>query len=72
MDVTPEQVAEALSDRQVSSQCPRCTTPEAFDVSQGLVRTEVTGAASNLRSAALVCRRCGFVSLHSLEVLGFA
>ena len=69
MSFTPEQVTEALAARQVSTQCPRCDTPEAFDVVEGYVRTEITGG-QNLQSVALACRRCGYLSLHSLEALG--
>ena len=69
MNLTPEQVTEALTSRQVSTQCPRCGTPEAFDVHPGLFRMEVVGS-QNVNNAVLVCRRCGNVALHSLEVLG--
>jgi len=69
MDFTPQQVTDALAARQVSTQCPRCTTPEAFDVAEGLVHLNHVGG-QNLRTAALVCRRCGYLSLHSLVVLG--
>jgi 5-methylcytosine-specific restriction endonuclease McrA len=69
MDFTPQQVAEALAARQVSTQCPRCTTPEAFDVVDGLIYLDLIGG-QNLRNAALTCRRCGFLSLHSLAALG--
>jgi hypothetical protein len=69
MNLTPEQVTEALTARQVSTQCPRCATPDAFDVFPGLFRMEVVGN-QNLNNAVLVCRHCGHVALHSLEVLG--
>jgi hypothetical protein len=69
MRFTPQQVTEALAVRQVSTQCSRCSTPEAFDVVEGLVYTEVVGG-QNVPAAALVCRRCGYLALHSLDVLG--
>ena len=69
MRFSTDQVTQALAARQVSTQCPRCTTPDAFDVVDGLVYTEVVGA-QDLSHAALVCRRCGHLALHSLEVLG--
>ena len=69
MDVTPQQVTDALAARQVSTQCPRCGTPEAFDVLEGLVYLDHFGG-QNLRTATLVCRRCGYLSLHSLATLG--
>lgn len=69
MGHTPEEISAALTARQVSTQCPRCLTPEAFDIVPGFVRTEVTGG-QNITSAALVCRRCGFTSLHNFDVLG--
>jgi hypothetical protein len=70
MSHTPQQVTEALAARQVSTQCPRCSTPEAFDVLDGFVYAEVVGG-QNIRNAGLQCRRCGYLSLHSLAVLGF-
>jgi ribosomal protein L37E len=69
MTFTPEQVTEALADRQVSTECARCGTPEAFDVVTGFVYAEVRGG-ENIRNAALVCRRCGHLELHALSVLG--
>jgi hypothetical protein len=71
MTFTPEQVTEALADRQVSTQCPRCSTPEAFDVADGFVYAEIVGGP-NIATAVLVCRRCGYQSLHSLAVLGLS
>jgi ribosomal protein L37E len=71
MTFTPEQVTDALAARQVSTQCPRCSTPEAFDVVDGFVYAEVVGG-QNIATAVLVCRRCGHQSLHSLEVLGLS
>jgi ribosomal protein S27AE len=69
MPFTPQQVTEALAARQVSTQCPRCSTPDAFEVLAGFVYAEVRGG-QNIRNAGLQCRRCGFLSLHSLDVLG--
>jgi C4-type Zn-finger protein len=69
MDATPQQVTDALAARQVSTQCPRCTTPEAFDALEGMVYLDHIGG-QNLRTATLVCRRCGYLSLHALDVLG--
>jgi hypothetical protein len=69
MSHTPEQVTEALAARQVSTQCPRCSTPDAFDVISGFVYAEVRGG-ENIRHAGLQCRRCGYLSLHSLDILG--
>jgi len=69
MDFTNQQVTDALTARQVSTQCPRCTTPEAFDVSRGLIYLDHIGG-QNVRTASLVCRRCGYLSLHSLAALG--
>jgi hypothetical protein len=68
---TPDQVTQALAARQVPTQCPRCTTPDAFDVADGFLRGDIVGG-QNLTSAVLVCRRCGFVSLHSLAALGLS
>jgi len=71
MNFTPEQVTEALAARQVSTQCPRCSTPEAFDVVEGYLLTDIVGQQRTAQ-AVLICRHCGFVSLHVLEVLGLS
>jgi hypothetical protein len=69
MNFTPEQLTEALAARQVSSECARCSTPEAFDVVEGVVYAEVKGG-QNIPHAALSCRRCGHLELHALSALG--
>ena len=73
-----KRIVEKLAERGVQPQCPRCSQ-SAFSIVDGYMALSmgrnleeialVFGNRQFFPVAAMVCRNCGFVSLHSLAVL---
>lgn len=75
---TPEQfnkVVAKVQERGVSETCPRCNTDTwkvelmTLNVSQPVTPLALATQAS-VPVAVVICANCGFLSFHSLRVLG--
>lgn len=74
-DELRNEIARALSDRGADMPCPRCGNTRFVLVNGFLadsVQTTLLGVViggEHVRSVAVVCDRCGYLSQHALAVL---
>jgi len=77
--ITPEEkqnIIKILNDRLANLPCPRCGNKQ-FSLTDGYTSQfiqnkieEVNFGGASIPSITAVCTRCGFLSQHSLGVLG--
>jgi hypothetical protein len=75
MNIDVSELNVRLADRGANRACPVCTrvdwivddTPAAINAADPDTETTLVGVS--VPAAILVCRNCGFIRLHSVEVL---
>lgn len=72
-----KEIVQALASRVDKMECPIChqgsfTLIDGYitDSVQNEFSNQVIGSKTTLPSVALVCNNCGFISQHSLGILG--
>jgi hypothetical protein len=74
-------IMTALREREVSEPCPRCkndswaVVPQFLGIRLSPVVTQLSTVLegyTTFPSVGLVCQRCGFLALHSVQLLGLA
>lgn len=77
-DETLKKIEKVFAERGVTLRCPRCGNGEFVIVNDGYVThviqppdfSPIALQGQHIPSVATVCQKCGFISLHSLIVLG--
>jgi len=75
---TLKKIEDAFEKRGVTLRCPRCGNGNFVIVTEGYVThviqppdfSPIAIQGTHIPSVATVCDKCGFVSLHSLIILG--
>jgi predicted nucleic-acid-binding Zn-ribbon protein len=70
----PARLRDILNSRGVSRQCPSCGNDDWAPLDTNVVLQASTGSQAELERGgaeclAIACKRCGFVRLHSAQVL---
>ena len=71
-----DKIIKALADRRANLPCPRCGN-KSFIILDGFfnptLQIELNGPVSegvSVPAVVIICKQCGYISLHSLGVLG--